>query len=280
MAFKQIFRSLEDSISTERLETFKESTDFSEIQSVRRYWYNNQLSSFVFEAIAILEVTLRNHTCHSWNKYFKHQFRSHINIDINKDGDLWPRNDSGLRLFVLRKNRWPESERKILDFMKKHYFILNQPSKQKNELSLKFEHHFSKLQKQYQAQGITSNTKLRKVKNGDIIAQLTFGYWRACYDKKYNDINKNQFLNTFKNYQLSQGETIDDALETIQKCIERAHKLRNRASHHEPILKTYYFESYDKVVNLISWLNPQMLKFLNIKKVNDLKNDCVSRRLI
>ena len=137
--------------------------------------------------------------------------------------------------------------------------------KERKKINDKFELKFSKEKNRGE------NVDLREVYNGDVVAQLTFGFWRACYDQKYNDINRSQLFNTFKNFQLSSDQTRDQALSQIQNKIDRAHKLRNRISHHEPIFTSYYFDSLKFVIELVGFLNKDMLKFVSVQEVEDLK---------
>ena len=74
---------------------------------------------------------------------------------------------------------------------------------------------------------------------------------------------------TFKNFQLSSDQTRDQALSQIQNKIDRAHKLRNRISHHEPIFTSYYFDSLKFVIELVGFLNKDMLKFVSVQEVED-----------
>lgn len=269
MSYRQKFQVFRESLSEERLQTFSQSGQFSEIQAVKRFVYNNYLSSLSYEALSILEIVLRNHTCSSWNRYFNHRYSGSLPTNY-----LWPLSSEGLRLYGLEKAQWPRNTRDAQNAMKKHHYLLSQTEREWRKLNEKFELKFSK-----ERNGGRS-VDLREVSNGDVIAQLTFGFWRACYDHKYNDINRSQLLNTFKDFQLGVGQTRDQALSQIQKKIERAHKLRNRISHHEPIFTQYYFNSLKMVIELVGFLNKDMLSFLSQQKVQDLETRSIRRGLI
>ena len=269
MSYRQKFQAFRDSISEERLRTFSRCGSFSEIQAVKRFVYNNYLSSLSYEALSILEIVLRNHTCISWNRYFVHRYSGSL-----PENYRWPLSSEGLRLYGLEKAGWPRSTHNAQNAMKKHHYLLSQTEKERKKINDKFELKFSKEKNRGE------NADLREVYNGDVVAQLTFGFWRACYDQKYKDINRSQLFNTFKNFQLSSNQTRDQALSQIQNKIDRAHKLRNRISHHEPIFTSYYFDSLKFVIELVGFLNKDMLKFVSVQEVEDLKTKSMQKGLI
>ena len=87
---------------------------------------------------------------------------------------------------------------------------------------------------------------------GDIVSQLSFGFWREMTKARYEKrIWKNGIAVAFKG--IPQGKTRQD----VYAYLDIAIKLRNRVSHHEPIFNDgTLHNNYLSVLSLIDWICP------------------------
>jgi Abi-like protein len=84
-----------------------------------------------------------------------------------------------------------------------------------------------------------------------IVAGLSFGFWVSLMHKKYNPSLWGKHLqSSFSDLPVS---------ETRQRVFElggQISRLRNRISHHEPLLRTNVLQEYSDMLMYISWLCP------------------------
>jgi len=195
-------------LSQERLTTYYYNGRYSDLMALRRYRYNLDLSSSVYEAISILEVVLRNSIVLAWQNHY---------------GDP----------------NWPWSKLNI-PTVKKYQFTLNDIDKA-----------VSKIVKR-KARG--------SVINGDVVSELTFGFWLYCFDAKFDYVNKSIITDIFPHDSERTKNLIED-VRRIKSDLIPIWKLRNRVSHHEPIFHLRDLKSrFDNIRKLISYIEPSCLQ--------------------
>lgn len=109
----------------------------------------------------------------------------------------------------------------------------------------------------------SAEDKLKKTKAtitpGRIIAEQSFGFWTCLYDKVHYTILKGAPGTIFTNMPTGYGrKDVANALTSIRG-------LRNRINHNEPICFdknkcdfTYAREMYHTIIDLLSWIHPQI----------------------
>ena len=204
-------------LSLERLSTYYFNGKYNDSEALRRYRYNLNLSSAIFEAISVFEVVLRNSIVMSWQSHFK---------DTN----------------------WPSSK-------------LNIPT------TKKYEHTLGDVEKAIRK---VSRRKKAGHNNGDVISELTFGFWLYCFDAKFDYINKFIIKNIFTHDKERTPNLIAD-VRRIKAELIPIWKLRNRVSHHEPIFHLKELRQiFENIRKYISYIEPACLelhdesKFINI----------------
>ena len=97
---------------------------------------------------------------------------------------------------------------------------------------------------------VTNSRRNNKpVTAGDVIANLTFGFWRELLKSHYDPHIWNKKLSVaFPN--LPPTKNNQDVYKSVDKII----KLRNRISHHEPIIKGGLIPLYNAMLNTIGWI--------------------------
>ncbi len=104
-------------------------------------------------------------------------------------------------------------------------------------------------------------TVQKKVKNnrrnnkpvtaGDVIANLTFGFWRELLKSHYDPHIWNKKLSVaFPHLPLRKSN------QDVYKSVDKIIKLRNRISHHEPIIKGRLIPLYNSMLDTIGWICP------------------------
>ncbi len=89
------------------------------------------------------------------------------------------------------------------------------------------------------------------VETGQIVAGLSFGFWVAMLDARYNQAIWSGHLGTgFPD--LPVAKTRED----LQRVARRIADFRNRIWHHEPIFRANISEEYSACMRLLEWLCP------------------------
>ncbi len=88
----------------------------------------------------------------------------------------------------------------------------------------------------------TVNHDKISVSDGDMIAQLTFGFWKKMYSYKYED--------PLWNTTLKRTFPIKNKRPNIAKNLEIIYQTRNRLAHHEPVL----FKKFYKTIGAIQFI--------------------------
>lgn len=106
---------------------------------------------------------------------------------------------------------------------------------------------------------------------GQIIAELTFGFWPPLFDSRYHDLwwgNRTAlFRATFPH--IPSGVLPHQAVvrKTVHERIELCQKLRNRVMHHEPIFSGLsrlnappvpLEEIHQHIVDMLGWIDPNL----------------------
>lgn len=247
--FKNNFKHLESNISKERLNEFRIRGEFSDIKTLGRYKYNIELSAQLYSAFSVLEVALRNQIVNSWSEYFSFHYNAHFAHSLKN----WPLDSRGMYYFIAVKGH--------------------------NPYDAKFKYHLEKIEKEYDGLvrdfekinkiNIKRNEQERLIINGDLVARLTFGFWRNCFDKKYNDINRWGLKKIFPRLNL-QGNPIEK-IKKIHEDFKVLNDLRNRFSHQE---KVFHLQDLNTKYNLIEFyltsINPDLLYLIRQDKFNKL----------
>lgn len=103
-------------------------------------------------------------------------------------------------------------------------------------------------------EAVQKTTKNNRRKNkpataGDVIANLSFGFWRELLKTHYDPhIWKKKLAVAFPN--LPSTKSNQDVYNSVDKII----KLRNRISHHEPIIKGGLVPLYNLMLDTIGWI--------------------------
>lgn len=247
--FKNNFKYLESNISVERLNEFRISGDFSDIKTLRRYKYNIELSAHLYSAFSVLEVALRNQIVTSWSEYFCFHYNAHFGYSL-KD---WPLDSRGMYYFLAVKGH--------------------------NPYDAKLKYHLEKIEKEYNGIvkdfdkinkiNIKRNISERTIINGDVVARLTFGFWRNCFDKKYNDINRWGINKIFPHLN-QEGDPIFK-IKKIHEDFKELNDLRNRFSHQEKVFHLKDLDSKYKLIELyLISINPNLLYLIRKDKFNQL----------
>lgn len=119
-------------------------------------------------------------------------------------------------------------------------------------------------------------TKLSKRHNrpptpGQIIAELTFGFWAPLFDTRYHDLwwdNKTAlFRTTFPHIPTGLPPHQAVVPKTVYERVDLAHKLRNRVMHHEPIYAGLTLlnkpavplvDIHSHMIETLGWIDPHL----------------------
>ena len=106
------------------------------------------------------------------------------------------------------------------------------------------------------------NKKKVKITSAKIIADQDFGFWTEMFELTYYKILKGKPIQIFKNLPSGYGR------KEVLYRINEIRKFRNRISHNEPICFieqnmnfSYSKNIYSYILELLSWINPELLKF-------------------
>lgn len=252
------YAQIADNLHHHRLNEYSQNGKLSPIQTLRRYRYNLELSSSLYEAFSIMEVALRNQIMKVWTQYFQHRFNAHFSGGL----DEWPLDSRGIYFFITLKGHSP--------YDRKFKFHLEKIEREKEGVENDFEKANIKIKKLNSKKNPHDPyIPLRVVRNGDLVARLTFGTWKSCFEDKYNDINKWGLYRIFPN--LTAYQTIDAHLDEIYDDLKTLNHLRNRFSHQE---KIFHFKDLDSqfllIEKYIKLINPDLLYLIDRNKFHRL----------
>jgi hypothetical protein len=93
--------------------------------------------------------------------------------------------------------------------------------------------------------------------NGQVVAGLSFGFWVGMLQRRYNPpIWSRHLRHSFPFLPPRIGR--DDILDKARKVAT----LRNRISHHEPLIKRDISADYANVMEFLGWLCPTKIKWI------------------
>lgn len=91
---------------------------------------------------------------------------------------------------------------------------------------------------------------------GDLLAEMTFGFWCGFFGKHYAPDWGNKYRGIFsRNVRLQRKD--------IAKRLTAARRLRNRIAHHEPIIQLDLIGRHRKICELIGWMSQDALLWCN-----------------
>ena len=96
---------------------------------------------------------------------------------------------------------------------------------------------------------------------GRMIAELSFGFWVNMLLPKYEEPLLTPLSATFTH--LPEAVNVAD----LRDCAERCRQLRNRISHHEPLLGRDHSLDYSVGLRLLGWLQPAALAWIKPRLV-------------
>lgn len=171
---------------------------------------------------------------------------------------------------------------KINDILSSHFtdadWIINQKTGFMSDHSLRFRHKRTGLRKinDYLKSEIEKAEKrLRKsstpVTSGKIIAEQSFGFWTELFEVHHYRLLKGKPIQIFISLPTGHGrKEVNDELIKVRR-------FRNRINHNEPICFngnkidfTETLEVYHSIMNLLKWMDPEIIKFISsVDKVGD-----------
>jgi hypothetical protein len=94
----------------------------------------------------------------------------------------------------------------------------------------------------------------KEITPGRVIASLMFGFWTGCLSSPYEDAiwRKGGIGKAFQ----KGGEK--PSRNTVNRMLGPIRKIRNRIAHHEPILYYDLAKHHRNIVDLTSWLSPEI----------------------
>lgn len=100
-----------------------------------------------------------------------------------------------------------------------------------------------------------------QIGTGHVIAELTFGFWVALFDRRYDQ----KLWPVLFNVGFQSVPPANRARHIFLPRLEPIRKLRNRVFHHEPIWRTKNLEQqHVQLVEVIEWLAPEMAATIRI----------------
>jgi hypothetical protein len=121
-----------------------------------------------------------------------------------------------------------------------------------------------------------SNRHKRPPTPGQVIAELTFGFWPPLFDHAYHDLWWSNHTALFKSTfpHIPTGLPPHQAIvrKDVHLRVDRCQKLRNRVMHHEPIFggltvlnqpTVPLIEVHGHIVEVLGWIDPQLATTLD-----------------
>lgn len=107
------------------------------------------------------------------------------------------------------------------------------------------------------------NTARRKlnITTSRVVSELSFGFWTMLCDGKYeNAIWRPGIVRAFRNYKVIYGKNIPR--KTAAQKLFFAREFRNRIAHHEPVHYRALLSDYESILEIGSWLAPNLDKWI------------------
>lgn len=97
----------------------------------------------------------------------------------------------------------------------------------------------------------TASGKRRALVEGDVVSELTFGFWVRMLDRRYKPrVWTAHFHATFPHVPPSVGR------EGLKARLLEVVDLRNRVFHHEPIIARNVLREHERLIGAIEWIDP------------------------
>lgn len=227
-------------LGSDRLSGYNYLGLHNEAQQMRKYRFNMRLSLEFFDIISFLEILLRNSIYKSWAKYFSEDFplvhsnfQSAFGYQLDKNGAI--------------KIRWDSNTSTFQPIYTKQIKNIQEAIKYANK---------------------TATKHCRPVTSGDVVANLTFGFWRFCFDSHYTNIMNSQIKWIFPNHDMNKRHP-DRVRARVWDYLSKINDLRNRIAHHDKIfhLKELREEHLFYILTIIKWIDPNAIKFSNYQKI-------------
>ncbi|MCY4194177.1 MAG: Abi family protein [bacterium] len=93
-------------------------------------------------------------------------------------------------------------------------------------------------------------TQNKQDTSGQLVAELSFGFWVALFAKRYDDLLWRTDLHHIFPSQVNRQE--------LYEQLDRLRTLRNRITHHEPILQRDLQTDYEKLLWILEMLSPEV----------------------
>lgn len=121
----------------------------------------------------------------------------------------------------------------------------------------------------------TAKQQERDVIEGDLISNLSFGFWTSILSKSFSNIlhNKGLYLNIFPNFCFKKLGTSDylDEEKYFREILDKIRQERNRVFHHEIVKEPMNTE--ENLWNIINYMSKASHDYFNIKHKNEKKRD-------
>lgn len=215
---KEQYDDIMECLSHERLYSYKSSSQDQNPEIIDNYIYNLLENQKIYAPLHILEVIFRNKTHHSIGKIFN-----------NKEWLLSYVYEKDLNLNL----KFKKIGAKSLEEFNKNVFRALKASKD------------------------TALTQKRSIIEGDLISNLTFGFWTSLYMHIFSNIfsNKGLFILTFKNFEFEKLGTnlYLQQEQLIRNKIDDIRKKRNRIFHYDRV--SNHKKLGDEIYKLIFYIS-------------------------
>ncbi|MFI5732024.1 hypothetical protein ACIA49_18000 [Kribbella sp. NPDC051587] len=134
-----------------------------------------------------------------------------------------------------------------------------------SELDMRARADIRKAQQRLQYQG-------RPINDGRVIAELTFGFWRFLFARRYTSLLWPDIVGAFPNVPNRQRET-------LEAPVVRLHEFRNRLAHHERIWNQPLSALHADALTLLNYIDTSLARWVTEQsRVPELLASCpVSR---
>ena len=93
---------------------------------------------------------------------------------------------------------------------------------------------------------------------GKVVAELSFGFWRYLFSRRYQATVWPILQPIFRNQDGTRPPRV-----AVDRIVEAIHTLRNRIAHHEPIFRRNLLRDHQDILQLVGWLNPSAANWLS-----------------
>lgn len=90
-----------------------------------------------------------------------------------------------------------------------------------------------------------------------LVANLSFGFWKALFDKHYKDLWISNLHHAFPNGSGDRSE--------VAKLLARLNPFRNRIAHHEPIINASIEKRHDDLIGLMVLIDPEAARWVEAR---------------